>query len=91
MSSHLRLVALGSLLTLALPAAHAAAPADRVLAIWKLNVAKSTFTPGPGWRSQTRVYRAVPGGVSISWTGIGGHGEPMHVSFVSRLDGKTIR
>lgn len=77
-----------SLLALAVPAAHAAAPADRVLAIWKLNTAKSTFTPGPGWRSQTRVYRAVPGGVSISWSGVGAKGEAMHVSFVSRLDGK---
>ena len=69
--------------------AQAGPPANSVLGTWKLNVAKSTFTPGPGWRSQVRVYCAEPGGgVLIRWTGIGAHGEPMHLSFVSRLDGK---
>ena len=57
--------------------------------IWKLNVTKSAFTPGPGWRSQTRTYSLEPdGGVLVRWTGVGAHGEAMHVSFVSRLDGK---
>jgi hypothetical protein len=67
----------------------AAAPHPSALGTWKLNVAKSTFTPGPGWRSQTRTYSLEPGGgVLIVWTGIGARGEPMHVSFISRLDGK---
>jgi len=73
-------------LALALVAAHPAP--NPIVGTWKLNTAKSTFTPGPGWRSQTRVYRAVPGGVSVTWTGVGESGEPMHVSFISRLDGK---
>jgi hypothetical protein len=69
--------------------AAAGPPANPVIATWKLNVAKSTFTPGPGWRSQVRTYRAAPGGgMLIEWKGIGGHGEPMHVRFVSTLDGK---
>lgn len=71
----------------AVPAA--APPTSPALGTWKLNVAKSTFTPGPGWRSQTRTYSTAPGGgVLISWTGVGAHGEAMHVRFISRLDGK---
>ena len=80
------------LVVMAAPIALAAAQAPpRVSAIgtWKLNVAKSRFTPGPGWRSQMRTYVLQPdGAVLVTWTGVGGHGEPMHVRFVSRLDGK---
>ena len=67
----------------------AAAPHPSALGTWKLNVAKSRFTPGPGWRSQMRTYTLQPGGgVLVRWEGVGGHGEPMHVSFASKLDGK---
>ena len=55
---------------------------------WKLNVAKSTFTPGPGWRSQTRIYRGDAGRGAVSWTGVGAHGETMHVSYEYSYDGK---
>jgi hypothetical protein len=64
-------------------------PTPSVVGTWVLNVAKSTFTPGPGWRSQTRTYKLAPGGgVIVDWVGVDGHGEPMHVSFESNLDGK---
>jgi hypothetical protein len=80
---------LAATLALALTGAQAGPRANPVLGTWKLNVAKSTFTPGPGWRSQRRTYSVEPGGgVLIRWTGIGAHGEPMHLNFVSRLDGK---
>jgi hypothetical protein len=88
-----RLGLFGAVAALALSGAQAA-PRDNpmrenpILGTWKLNVAKSTFTPGPGWRSQTRTYTAAPGGVAVTWTGLGAHGEPMNISFVSRLDGK---
>ena len=88
-----RLGLFGSLVALALTAGQAgaqSAPAENpIVGTWKLNVAKSTFTPGPGWQSQTRTYRAAPdGGVSVEWIGVGASGEAMHVSFISRLDGK---
>jgi hypothetical protein len=77
-----------SLITLALTAA--SPPATSMLgSTWVLNVAKSTFTPGPGWRSQTRTYRPGPGGsLIVDWVGVGGRGEPMHVRFESNLNGK---
>ena len=70
------------------PAAASAAAANPIVGTWKLNVAKSTFTPGPGWRSQTRTYRATPGGASVSWTGVGASGDTMHVSYDYNYDGK---
>jgi len=66
----------------------ASLPDNPILGTWKLNVAKSTFTPGPGWRSQTRTYRAMPGGgVSVSWSGVGARGEKMRVSYSYGYDG----
>jgi len=62
--------------------------ANPIVGTWKLNVAKSTFTPGPGWRSQVRTYRATPGGASVSWTGVGASGDTMHVSYDYTYDGK---
>src|SRR5436305_1881604 len=78
----------GLIAALAAQAAVAAPPVS-VLGTWKLNVSKSSFTPGPGWRSQTRTYKLAPGGsVVIDWVGVGAQGEPMHVNFESNLDGK---
>jgi hypothetical protein len=68
-------------------AAQAAPPVLPEVTTWTLNVAKSRFTPGPGWRSQTRVYRRTPTGMSVTWTGVGDDGEPMHVSFTVPYDG----
>ena len=94
MGSGLRSFVGGSLLALAAALAPSGAnaappPGDAVVATWKLNVAKSTFTPGPGWQSQTRTYRRSPdGSVSVSWSGVGASGETMQVSYVASLDGK---
>ena len=89
----LRAAMFGLVLALALApwslAAQAAPHASPVIGTWKLNVAKSIFTPGPGWRSQTRTYTLAPGGgVIVDWVGVGGHGEAMHVRFESVLGGK---
>lgn len=88
MGAYLRLVVAGCLLAFAPATVDAKPAANPILGTWKLNVAKSSFIPGPGWRSQTRTYRATPGGVSVEWIGVGAGGEAMHVSFISRLDGK---
>ncbi len=77
-----------AIVALALPAAHAAAPEDPVLGTWKLNVEKSIFTPGPGWRSQLRTYRTTPAGVTVTWTGVDAGGETMEVSYSYAYDGR---
>jgi hypothetical protein len=88
MGSYLRLLVAGSLLALALTPVDAKSTADPVVATWKLNVAKSRFDPGPGWRSQTRTYRATRTGLKVSWSGIGAKGETMKVSYTVAYDGK---
>ena len=78
----------GALFASALSVAHAAPAANPVIGSWKLNVAKSTFTPGPGWRSQIRVYQATPTGVSVTWTGVDASGAEMHVHYAYDYDGR---
>ena len=78
----------GTIVGLALSAAHAASSRDPVLGTWTLNVAKSQFTPGPGWQSQIRKYRAVPEGVAVTWTGVDAKGEKMRVSYTYAYDGR---
>jgi hypothetical protein len=81
MGSGLRIVLVALALTAAGP------PPNPAVGTWKLNVAKSRFDPGPGWRSQIRVYRRTPAGMSVTWSGIGGRGERMRVSFTVPYDG----
>lgn len=40
--------------------------ADPVIGTWKLNPAKSTFTPGPAPQSQTRTYAESPQGIVLT-------------------------
>jgi hypothetical protein len=77
----------GAIVTLGVTAVQGAPPALPEVTTWKLNVAESRFNPGPGWRSQVRVYRRTPAGVSVTWEGVGGRGEPMRVSFTVPYDG----
>jgi hypothetical protein len=78
----------GSIFALTLSAAGATPADDPVVGTWKLNVARSTFTPGPGWQSQIRVYAAAPTGVSVAWTGIDANGETMRVNYTYAYDGR---
>ncbi|HWE48110.1 MAG TPA: hypothetical protein VG407_18985 [Caulobacteraceae bacterium] len=77
----------GCFFAVGLSMAQAAPAEDPVLGTWKLNAEKSTFTPGPGWRSQTRVYRAVPTGVLVSWSGVDAGGGRMQVDYIYQYDG----
>jgi hypothetical protein len=77
-----------ALLALALALTAAAPPGNPVVGTWTRNVAKSKFTPGPGWRSQIRTYRRTPEGMSVTWSGVGASGETMRVSYVFPVDGK---
>jgi hypothetical protein len=55
----------GLTLSLALPlAVQAQAGSSPVYGNWKLNLAKSTFDPGPAPQSQMRTYEAAPDGFS---------------------------
>ena len=82
------LMFLGSIFALALSGAQAAPADDPIIGTWKLNVAQSTFTPGPGWQSQIRVYAPDPAGISVTWTGVDAKGETMRVHYTYAYDGR---
>lgn len=86
-SSFVRII-VGSVLGLALSAAHSAPPDDPAIGTWKLNVEKSRFMPGPGWKSQVRVYESTPDGVSVTLTGLDAAGEKARVSYTYAYDGQ---
>jgi hypothetical protein len=88
MGKRLRAITFGFFAALALSAAHAASTDDPVLGSWRLDVAKSQFTPGPGWQSQVRTYQATPEGVAVTWTGVDAKGAKMHVSYAYAYDGR---
>jgi hypothetical protein len=74
-------------------AALAAAPAhaqakDPVLGTWVLNVAKSSYTPGPAPKSQTRTYTASGNMISFVATGVGADDKPTKAGFTAAYDGK---
>ena len=72
----------------ALSPARALAKPDPFMGTWVLNLAKSTFTPGPAPKTQTAVYKAVAGGVQVTATGTDGDGKAMHLQYTAKFDGK---
>jgi hypothetical protein len=55
---------------------------------WKLNVAKSKYSPGPPPKSQTGIYEAVGNGVKVSVEGVAGDGSKIAYSYTANYDGK---
>ncbi len=57
------------------------AQSNSIVGTWKLNVAKSTYSPGPPPRSQTLSYEAVGQGIRVTADGIDAQGHPTKVVF----------
>lgn len=79
---------IGTVLALGVGVAFAAAP-DAVLGTWKLNVAKSTFSPGPAPKAQTRTYKESAQGVTLTVTTTGADGKDTAQSLTFKYDGKA--
>ena len=60
---------------------------DPNMGTWKLNEAKSKFSPGSA-RNQTVVYEAAGGQVKVTVDGIDGNGHPTHNEWTGKFDGK---
>jgi len=70
----------------------AALGADNTLGIWKLNVAKSTYTPGPmPIKSLTVTREASGGGVKQTTTGERSDGTKVNASYTAKYDGKDVQ
>ncbi len=62
--------------------------ADPQMGAWKLNEAKSKFTPGTGKNTMV-VYKAATGGqVKITTDGVDANGKPTHSEWTGKFDGK---
>jgi hypothetical protein len=67
-------------------------PPDPLVGTWKLDVAKSKFTPGPGPKSATVVVEpeGKAKGIKISVDSVSADGSPMKWGFTTQRDGKEV-
>ena len=60
------------------------------LGTWKLDLAKSKYSPGPAPKSLTLKFEATPGGIKFTGDGVSADGKPTHTMFLSKFDGKDV-
>jgi hypothetical protein len=75
----------GAILAIATSTALAA---DPVVGTWKLNLAKSKFSPGPAPRSQTRTYAESAEGMTLTVTTTAADGRETTTTLIFKEDGK---
>ena len=63
--------------------------ADAVVGTWKLNLAKSTFSPGPAPKSQTRIYAESPQGMTVTVKTTAADGKESTTTLTFKDDGKS--
>jgi hypothetical protein len=61
---------------------------DAHMGTWKLNVAKSTFDPGPPFKSETRTYESTGDGYKFTGTIVAADGSTHTGGFTTTYDGK---
>ena len=62
--------------------------ADSVVGTWKLNLAKSTFSPGPAPKSQTRIYAESAQGLTLTLKTTAADGKESTATLTFKDDGK---
>ena len=62
--------------------------ADPMVGTWKLNVAKSTYSPGPAPKSLTAKIEAAGEGEKLTADGVRGDDTPIRVEYTAQYDGK---
>jgi hypothetical protein len=64
--------------------------AENWLGTWKLDVAKSKYSPGPAPKSLTLKFEATADGIKLTSDGVNAEGNPTHGEYVSKFDGKDV-
>ena len=62
--------------------------ADMLAGTWKLNVAKSKYSPGPAPQSNTIKFESVAGGTKLLADGVDSQGKKTHNEYTAKFDGK---
>ena len=65
-----------------------AAPADEHSGTWKMNPAKSNYSPGPAPKSITVKIASDADNMKLTSDGIDAAGKPTHVEYTAKFDGK---
>jgi hypothetical protein len=68
----------------------AAQDTDPVVGTWVLNVAKSTFSPGPAPKSESRTYVAAGKEIKVTSEGVGADGKPTAGGWTIVADGRDV-
>jgi hypothetical protein len=89
MRKYLIKVSLAACGVLALSAGVALA-GDNWVGIWKLDVAKSKFSPGPAPKAQMLKFLQTKDGIQLLSDGINADGTTTHGNYVSQFDGKDV-
>ena len=88
MYSVLKTIAIGMVLALSTSSIASAATPEAVVGTWALNLQKSTFSPGPAPKSQTRTYAETADGITLTMNGVAADGSPMSGMSTFKYDGK---
>jgi hypothetical protein len=87
MRTRLAVMCVGLLAALVFLTATAIA-ADMLAGTWKLNVAKSKYSPGPAPQSNTVKFEGVDGGIKLTADGVDSQGKKTHNEYSAKYDGK---
>ena len=71
-------------------ASSVALAAENWLGTWKLNTARSKYSPGPAPKNLTLTWEATPDGIKHAADGVNGDGEPMHSGYVTKYDSMDV-
>ncbi len=72
-------------------AAVALAAGDPFVGTWKMNVAKSKFSPGPAPKGETVKLEAIAEGLKHTFDSIDAQGKSSHAEWSPKFDGKDYR
>jgi len=61
---------------------------DPMFGIWKLNVSKSTYTPGPAPKSAISKFEPWEDGIKATIDVVAGQGNKIHLEVAAKFDGK---
>ena len=84
------LAAIGGVCTVALAGTALAQAADPQIGTWTLNVAKSTFSPGPAPKSGTTKIESAGAGAKLIVDQTTADGTARHWEFTANYDGKDV-